>query len=223
MLRTGAEVLPQDELAHRLVLSGMATLLFVDIEGSRCSIKYTAELVLSNTVRIQMNSLKFLSEAIKQYIRRLDQGAFHEAGLAGELIGRLVLLRAFDKSLRFGIGNNIIPKVDSPPLNPSEINAETDSFPWNNSASVPDPGIFKFIQDNLDGAFTPKFGIVKLKDFLMQLTGFDESELEYWKFGVGEDVMDGSVWFQSINLSSLRKSRKLIKSCWLMLLFAVLA
>ena len=63
------------------MLSGMATLLFADTEGSRCLIKYIAEPVLSTAARIKMSSLEFLSKAIKDYIRRLDQGPFHEAGL----------------------------------------------------------------------------------------------------------------------------------------------
>ena len=33
ILRTGSSVVPQDELAHKLVLSGMATLLHVDNDG----------------------------------------------------------------------------------------------------------------------------------------------------------------------------------------------
>jgi hypothetical protein len=52
IMRIGSKVVAQDELAHKLVLSGMATLINVDIYGSRCLVEYIPEPILSNAARI---------------------------------------------------------------------------------------------------------------------------------------------------------------------------
>ncbi len=189
VMRTGAEVLPQDHLAHKLVLSGMATLPFADTEGSRCLIKYIAEPILSNAARIKMSSLEFLSKAIKDYIRRLDQGAFHEAGLAGELIGRLVLLRVFDKCLLFERPQESTAGDIGTSANDNDVAELLSSLNENGTILLP-----------------PNLGVAKLKDFLMTLTGLDEASMEYWKFGVSGEVMEGLVSVnQFVHLEKLEK------------------
>ena len=99
ILRTGSQVVPQDELAHKLVLSGMATLLYVDIDGSRCWVEYIPEPILSNAARIALTKIGILEKAIKEYLKRLQIGTFHDSGSSGELVARIVLLRAMDLSL----------------------------------------------------------------------------------------------------------------------------
>ena len=96
ILRTGSQVISQDDLAHKLVLSGMATLLNIDLEGSRCWVVYVPEPILSNNARIILTSIKALDNAIAVYVRRLQLGSFHDSGTAGELVARIVLLRTMD-------------------------------------------------------------------------------------------------------------------------------
>ena len=96
ILRTSSSVVPQDELAHKLVFSGMATLLRVDTEGSRCWIEYVPEPVLSNSARIILTDLQNLKKALNQYLSRLRLGVFNDTGNAGEFVARVILLRAMD-------------------------------------------------------------------------------------------------------------------------------
>ena len=74
IMRTGSSVQPQDRLAHKLVLSGMATLLFVDSDSSRCWIDFVPEPILSNAARIILTDLTSLRKGIKEYVRRLQLG-----------------------------------------------------------------------------------------------------------------------------------------------------
>lgn len=99
ILRTGTSVVPQDQLAHKLVLSCMATLVNVDIEGSSCRVEYVPEPMLSNVARNVLLNINNYDKAIKEYLRRLQLGTFHDTGEAGEFIGRIVLLRAMDLAL----------------------------------------------------------------------------------------------------------------------------
>jgi hypothetical protein len=107
IMRLGSKVVPQDELAHKLVLSGMATLISVDIGGSHCLVEYIPEPILSNAARIALTNVGKYKKAIKEYVRRLQLGSFHDSGSAGELVGRIVLLRAMDLSILKRKKNNI--------------------------------------------------------------------------------------------------------------------
>jgi hypothetical protein len=107
IMRIGSKVVAQDELAHKLVLSGMATLINVDIYGSRCLVEYIPEPILSNAARIALTNVGKYKKAIKEYVRRLQLGSFHDSGSAGELVGRIVLLRAMDLSILKRKKNNI--------------------------------------------------------------------------------------------------------------------
>jgi hypothetical protein len=99
LLRIGSSVSPQDPLAHKLVLSGMATLIQVDLDGSRCLIEYVPEPLLANVARTCMCDHEFYAKAIKEYLKRLELGTFHDSGTSGELVGRIVILRAMDLAL----------------------------------------------------------------------------------------------------------------------------
>lgn len=96
ILRTGSTVVPQDQLAHRLVLSGMATLTYVDVTGSRCYMEYIPEPILSNNARLIMNNKDSYIRSLDEYVKRLELGVFHESGEAGEQVARIVLLRIMD-------------------------------------------------------------------------------------------------------------------------------
>ena len=96
ILRTGSSVVPQDQLAHQLVLSGMATLTYVDVDGSRCYMEYIPEPLLSNNARLLLNQKSAFVKSLKDYIKRLELGVFHESGEAGEQVARIVLLRMLD-------------------------------------------------------------------------------------------------------------------------------
>lgn len=112
VLRTGSSVVPQDQLAHKLVLSGMATLLQVDISGSMCLIEYVPEPVLSNSARFALLSNNNYVKSIREYVKRLKLGTFHDSGTAGELVARIVLLRAMDLAL-IRLKNNSISTVEN--------------------------------------------------------------------------------------------------------------
>ncbi len=96
IMRTGSTVTPQDHLAHRLVLSGMATLAYVDVDGSRCYIEYIPEPILTNNARLQMYNRSFYIKGLDEYNKKMELGVFHEAGEAGEQVARMVLLRIMD-------------------------------------------------------------------------------------------------------------------------------
>ena len=117
ILRTGSSVVPQDMLAHELVLSGMATLTYVDSQGSRCFMEYVPEPMLSNNARLQlMNRISFV-DSLQEYIKKLECGVFHESGEAGELVARIILLRAMDLSClcpkRTSLSRQHVPFVKS--------------------------------------------------------------------------------------------------------------
>lgn len=99
ILRTGSVVVSQDDLAHRLVLSGMATLLNIDLDGSRCSVVYVPEPILSNNARLMLTNINFYEKTLSEYLRRLQLGSFHDSGYSVELISRIILLRAMDLAL----------------------------------------------------------------------------------------------------------------------------
>ena len=209
VLRTGAEVLPQDELAHKLVLSGLATLLYIDVEGSRCLIKYTAEPILSNAARIEMCSIEFLSTAIKHYIDRLDQGAFHEGGVAGELIGRLVVLRAFDSCLIYS--KNCVE---------SQSQAGTQATAAAQAQS-PAKEVQSAIQLFTNNLFSPKIGVVKLKNFLKSLTRVQDHD--FWKFDVSDSVLNGLVSVnQFVQLDNLHIDQVMLADAFVRGIFAAL-
>ncbi len=96
IMRTGSSVTPQDKLAHRLVLSSMATLMYVDVDGSRCYIEYVPEPILSNNARLLLNHRSSYVKSLKDYVKRMELGVFHESGEAGEQVARIVLLRIMD-------------------------------------------------------------------------------------------------------------------------------
>ncbi len=96
ILRTGSSVTPQDKLAHRLVLSSMATLMYVDVDGSRCYIEYVPEPILSNNARLLLNHRSSYVKSLKDYVKGMELGVFHESGEAGEQVARIVLLRIMD-------------------------------------------------------------------------------------------------------------------------------
>ncbi len=93
VLRTGSSIIPQDPLAHRLVLSGLATLVHVDMNGSRCLIKYVPEPLVANSARLKLLNNEAFVKGLSEYVRCLRLGVFHESGEAGEHVGRIVLLR----------------------------------------------------------------------------------------------------------------------------------
>jgi hypothetical protein len=99
IMRIGTKVVPQDELAHKLVLSEMATLIKVDVDGSYCLVEYIPEPILSNAARIALTKMKTFKKAIKEYVRYLQLGSFYNSGSAGEIVGRIVLLRAMDLTI----------------------------------------------------------------------------------------------------------------------------
>jgi hypothetical protein len=90
----------------------MATLISVDIDGSRCIVEYIPEPILSNAARIALTNVVTFKKAIKEYVRRLQLGSFHDSGSAGELVGRIVLLRAMDLSILKRQKNNFVESND---------------------------------------------------------------------------------------------------------------
>jgi hypothetical protein len=117
VMRTGSSVVPQDAFAHHLVLSGLATLIHVDVDGSRCFIEYVPEPILSNTARIHLTKMRNFNKSLAEYVKRLQAGVFHETGAAGEQVGTIVLLRLLDLV--------VLHPLDADPQN---VNLQDSSF-----------------------------------------------------------------------------------------------
>ncbi len=118
-----------------------------------------------------------------------DKGGPGDYVDAGELIGRLVLLRVFDKCLLFERPQESTAGDIETSANDNDVAELLSSLNENGTILLP-----------------PNLGVVKLKDFLMTLTGLDEASMEYWKFGVSGEVMEGLVSVnQFVQLEKLEK------------------
>lgn len=206
ILRTGSSVVPQDELAHKLVLSGMATLLHVDVDGSRCWMEYVPEPILSNVARNVLLDIKGYAKAIKEYVKRLQLGAFHETGIAGEFVGRVVLLRAMDLALlkpEISINadrENALNLISST-LFANNVDCESDfrkecenlfsQTVLKGEAASEKTSSASNIESNL--YISPKLGITTLKEFLLMLSS--ACEVDFSNFGVSDAVLNGLVSF----------------------------
>ena len=203
ILRTGSTVVPQDSLAHKLVMSGMATLLHVDVDGSRCWTEYVPEPILSNVSRNTLLNMRNYAKSIEEYVKRLKIGTFHDSGSAGELVARIVLLRAMDLALIRISGRSFVD-----PLANVTIISENDLFGqrqsddnfkekfsqkclkiFSNSPLAPFVKSNNFVSKTY---FSPMIGITTLKEYLMMMLDIEETE-DLYNFGVSDDVLNGLV------------------------------
>lgn len=164
LIRTGAKVFPMDELASKLVSSCMATLLQLDLDQKACLMYYCPEPLLSNAARVHMhNNVNFL-RGLEHYRHLFSSGTFTDQ--AEKVVGRLILLRAFDKALE------------------DKLDLETACL----DAKGMDENNMLFVQSSL----LPKLGLTTVKRFLMSLSGLKEDEIET-NFGLSNEFLSGFV------------------------------
>ena len=206
IMRTGSSVQPQDKLAHKLVLSGMATLLYVDSDSSRCWIDFIPEPMVSNGARTIMTSFRSLSKSINEYVRRLELGTFHGSGDAGEIVARIILLRNMDLCL---VKRKISSHLPEEALMKDLLNIGHDDF-FGIGTSEESKREFICELDRISSLqgipaapietpesllstefFFPKVSVTSVKEYLMMLSKRPVSEFS--NFGVSENVLNGLV------------------------------
>ena len=174
-MRTGAPVVPSCQLAHRLVLSGMATLEYVDVLGESCYVTYCAEPVLASAARLYCGSLDNLKTVLTEFTEYVDKRYVLDSGSSGEFIARVILLRAMDS-----LAENCCSSVDTSMFN--SVNQD-----WINSVAM---GRLNVSLPNNTPSF-PDYFAVKLRDFLSKLAGLTEAEIT--ALGLSEAMLDGLV------------------------------
>ena len=201
IMRTGSSVVPQNELAHKLVLSGMATLMYVDSQFSRTSVEYIPEPMLSNVSRILLTKITSFSKALSEYVGRLQLGAFHDTGNGGELVARIVLLRAMDLAVLKYASGMFENKYVTPFSSQDILGTETKFEP--EFRSVIESEEFQTFSETVDSDdhvaqrdvdspyLSPKLGLVTLKRYLLLFAGLDEESCE--EFGVSDETLNGMV------------------------------
>lgn len=174
VMRTGAPVVPSCQLAHRLVLSGMATLEFVDVDGESCYVSYCAEPVLASAARLYCGSLDNLDVVLAKFLDYVDKRYVLDSGSAGEFVARIIALRAVDRA--------------------SEVNLTQ-------TQSIPCASVDKAWLDDQEGHIDPVFPdhtqkypscvLITLQDFLTNLTNLNKDDLA--GLNLSEEMLDGLV------------------------------
>jgi hypothetical protein len=100
VLRTSAPVVPSCPLAHKLVLSGMATLEYVDAVGESCYVSYCPEPVLSNAARLFTGSLINFDVVLEEFVNYVDKRHVLDLGSSGEFVAIIIAMRALIWLLR---------------------------------------------------------------------------------------------------------------------------
>ena len=95
MVRICVSVSPQGDLVHKMVQSGLATLLYVDVLGLKCFTTFIPEPVVSNSARQILVSEMNMKTALTRLVTEISRGVLQK-GQAGELVGRIILLMAMD-------------------------------------------------------------------------------------------------------------------------------
>ncbi len=147
IMRMGASMNPQDPFSRRLVLTGLATLRYVDFNEFDCEVNYSVEPVVANVARVLIGSLDDLKVALEDYVRRLNRGVMHDLGVAGELVARILLMRVQDSLVEF----STIPPASEPLFFSHNLLNSPNRFPL--------------------------VSVVKLSDFLKQLGDLTNDEL----------------------------------------------
>ena len=174
VMRTGAPVVPSCQLAHRLVLSGMAALEWVDVEGESCFVSYCPEPVLSNAARLFAGSLDNLNLVLAEFLEYVDKRYVLDSGSAGEFVARVIALRAVDRASEVKLTqtqSTICGSVDETWL--KNENTYTDSeFPGHTQ---------KY----------PSYALITLRDFLTNLANLSDEVVD--KLNLSVEMLDGLV------------------------------
>ncbi len=176
VMRTGASVVPSCSLAHKLVLSGMATLEYVDVLGESCYVSYCPEPVVANAARLYCGSLANLSSVMKQFLEYVDKRHVLDTGSAGEFIARVILLRAVDCLLVGASGNRVATAT---------IHSISDD--WISIVAL--KNMYQPLPNNTP--IFPLYGLVTLKNFLKKLGGISDDVVS--ALGLSNAMIDGLV------------------------------
>ncbi len=176
VLRTGAPVVPSCSLAHKLVLSGMATLEYVDVLGESCFMSYSPEPVAANAARLLCGSLANLGTVLNQFLDYVNLRFVLDTGSAGEFVARVILLRVVDC---LTVGGTYQIESDN---SHSTTEAWISSLSASNKNSVPLP---------VTTAKFPNYCVVRLKHFLCKLANISEESLK--DLDLSDEMLDGLV------------------------------
>ncbi len=182
VLRTGAPVVPSCNLAHRMVLSGMATLEYVDVFGESCYVSYCPEPVLAGAARLYCGSLNGLGIVLKQFKEYVDKRYVLDTGSAGEFIARVILLRAVDSLTENSASSS---SSSSYPLTTTRFNSPDSN--WINGITS---GLLNVPLSSETPSF-PGYCLVTLRSFLQQLCPLNEHGIE--ELDLSEEILGGLV------------------------------
>ena len=176
VLRTGAPVVPSCELTHKLVLSGMALLQYVDVFGESCEVSYCPEPILSSAARLFAGSLDNLRIVLKQFLEYVDKRCVLDLGSSGEFVARIAILRAMDK----------LAEVPSDQSKKSNLFVKSIDDNW--FLAIKDGGKCDFPADSQT---FPNYAMFTLREFLTTLGNCTVGELGELK--LSKEMLDGLV------------------------------
>ncbi|CAJ0637020.1 7278_t:CDS:2, partial [Entrophospora sp. SA101] len=94
--RLSLSISPQSKIASELVAGHMALCSYVSPDRQRLYIGYSSEPILAEASAILMSDIKNYSHLLKTLCNSVEDGIV-DAGFRGELVAKLLLLRAWDK------------------------------------------------------------------------------------------------------------------------------